>query len=212
MIKFNIDQQSEAWFDARCGRVTGTRFKSLVAGASTQTYKDLLADIVCEIITGRKEESYSNAIMEHGIETEPLARAEYEDLFECEVEQVGFIIPDEDNKYHEWIGISPDGMTDGLLEIKCPLMKTHLKYISKGEFPSDYRYQVQGQLFVTGLPYCDFMSYVEGMKPFIVRVYPEPDLFKEFETRLDILIGQVKQELETYEKYNYHGEQAYIGG
>ena len=146
MIKYNIEQGSEAWFEARCGRVTGTRFKALVAGESTQAYKDLIADIVCEIITGRMEETYQNAAMEHGIETEPIARAEYETLFDIEVEQVGFIIPEEDNKYHEWIGISPDGMTDeGLLEIKCPKMKTHLRYITANKLPSEYKYQVQGQ-------------------------------------------------------------------
>ena len=205
MIKYNIEQGSEAWFEARCGRVTGTRFKALVAGESTQTYKDLIADIVCEIITGRMEETYQNAAMEHGIETEPIARVEYETLFDVEVEQVGFIIPVEDNKYHEWIGISPDGMMDeGLLEIKCPKMKTHLRYITANKLPSEYKYQVQGQLFVTGALYCDFMSYVEGMKPFIIRVYPDEELFKQFEERLDGLIIKVNEELETYKKYDYY--------
>jgi hypothetical protein len=97
MIKHLIDQQSEAWFEARCGRVTGTRFKELVAGPSTDTYKKLVTNIACEIITGRAEETYSNANMENGIETEPEARKEYESLFETNIEQVGFITPDEDN-------------------------------------------------------------------------------------------------------------------
>lgn len=205
MIKFNIDQGSEAWFDARGGRVTGTRFKALMSGESTQGYKDLIGDIVCEIITGRMEETYQNAIMEHGIETEPIARVEYETLFDVEIEQSGFIIPNEDNKYHEWIGISPDGlMEEGLLEIKCPKMKTHLRYITAGKLPAEYKYQVQGQLFVTGLLYCDFMSFVEGMKPFIIRVYPDKEIFKQFEERLDKLIERVKEELETYKKYDYY--------
>ena len=204
MIKYNIEQGSEAWFTARCGRVTGTRFKALVAGKSTQTYKDLIADIVCEIITGRMEETYTNAIMEHGIETEPIARKEYETIFETEVEECGFITPDEGDEFYEWIGVSPDGLTDGILEIKCPKMKTHLRYITAGKLPSEYRYQVQGQLFVTGLPYCDFMSFVDGMKPFIIRVEPDVELFEQFKTELRLLIELVNEELETYKKYDYY--------
>src|SRR5664279_5721337 len=169
MILHKIEQHSEAWFVSRCGRVTGTCFKALIASETTATYKDLITDIACEIITGRQQESnYSNANMEHGTETEPKARKEYEIIFDCDVKEVGFVTPDEDHKYHEWIGVSPDGILsdNGLLEIKCPMMKTHLGYIEAKKLPSEYRYQVQGQLFVTGYDYCDFMSYVEGMKPF----------------------------------------------
>ena len=205
MIKYNIEQGSESWYDAKCGRVTGTRFKALVAGPSTQTYKDLIADIVCETITGRMEETYQNAAMEHGIETEPIARKEYEAITGVDVQECGFIIPDQGHKYHEWIGVSPDGLTpEAMIEIKCPKMKTHLKYITANKLPSEYRYQVQGQLFVTGLPYCDFMSFVEGMKPFIIRIYPDEDIFESFKERLDILISQVTEELETYKKYDYY--------
>jgi len=204
MIIHNIEQQSEAWFQSKCGRVTGTRFKALMAGESTQTYKDLITNIACEIITGKAEETYSNAIMEHGIETEPIARAEYESIFETEVKTIGFLTPDEDHKYHHWIGISPDGILDNaMIEIKCPLMKTHLEYIESGKLPADYKHQVQGQLFVSGFDYCDFMSFVEGMKPFIVRVKPDLELFKEYEIRLDKLIELVKEKLSIYEKYDY---------
>jgi putative phage-type endonuclease len=205
MIYHNIEQGSEAWYQVRCGKVTGTRFKSLVAGESTQTYKDLLTNIACEIITGKAEETYSNAIMEHGTEMEPLARAEYESIFETEVKTIGFISPDEDHKYHEWIGISPDGLPepDALLEIKAPLMRTHFEYIEANKLPSEYRYQVQGQLFVTGFRYCHFMSFVPEMKPFIIPVYPDLELFKEFEKRLDALIIHVQNKLLTYNKYNF---------
>ena len=206
MIYHNFEQGSEAWHAIRCGKVTGTRFKALVAGETTQTYKDLITNLACEIITGKQEETYSNAAMEHGTETEPVARAEYESIFETEVKTIGFVSPDEGHKYAEWIGVSPDGLLpdDGILEIKCPLPKTHFEYIEANKFPADYRYQVQGQLFVTGFKYCHFMSYVPGMKPFIIPVYPDLDLFKEFEKRLDQLIIQVQNKLLTYQKYDHY--------
>lgn len=204
MIILNIEQRSEAWYEARCGRVTGIRFSELVAGESTKTYKDLVSDIACEIITNRQEEGYTNAAMEHGIEIEPDARVEYETIMGVKVKEVGFVIPDEDHKYHDWIGVSPDGLTeDGMIEIKCPMMRTHLDYIEAGKMPSQYRHQVQGQMFVTGLPYCDFVSYVENMKIFIIRVYPDKELFAEFETRLNKLIIDVNNKLEKYHKYDY---------
>jgi predicted phage-related endonuclease len=185
--------------------VTGTRFKALVAKETTDTYKDLLTNIACEIITHRAEETYSNALMEKALELEPVAREVYEDITGNIVKTAGFITRDEDDEFEEWIGISPDGMIeDGLLEIKCPLMRTHMEYIMANKLPAEYRYQVQGQLFVSGLKFCDFMSFAEGMKPFIIRVYPEPELFAIFEQRLRVVILQVKELLNNYHKYSYY--------
>jgi putative phage-type endonuclease len=205
MIIINCEQGSELWYQARCGRVTSTRFKNLVSKDTTDSYRDLITNIACELITGKQEESYSNAMMEYGIETEPIAREKYEELFETKVQQIGFMIPDEDHRYHDWIGISPDGVLadSGLLEIKCPLARTHFEYIERNVLPSEYRYQVQGQLFVSGAPYCDFMSFVPGMKPFIIRVQPDQELFTEFEKRLDVLIVQVLEKINLYNKYSY---------
>ena len=205
MIIWNFEQKSEAWHEARCGRVTGTRFKSLVAGTGTQTYKDLVTNMACEIITRKQEETYVSADMERGVELEPIARVLYSEITGIDVREMGFISPDDDTPYAEWIGISPDGVLPdkGLLEIKCPKFKTHLEYIEANKLPSEYKYQVQGQLFVTGYDYCDFMSYAEGMKPFIYRVFPDYELFKEFEQRLDKLILDVKEKLSIYENYDY---------
>lgn len=204
MILHNFEQKSEAWHEARAGRVTGTRFKNLMSATGTASYQDLITNIACEIITGLQEETYSNADMERGIENEPIARMVYEDIMGVSVAQVGFITPDEDNRFNEWIGVSPDGLIEnGILEIKCPKAKTHLEYIQDNKLPTEYRYQVQGQLFVTGLEYCDFMSYYEGMKPFIIRVYPEQELFKEFEERLEKLIIQVKEKINIYNQYTH---------
>lgn len=205
MIIYNIEQHSEAWHEARCGRVTGTRFKNLVSKETTDSYKDLVTNIACEIITGAAEETYVSPAMQYGIETEPEARREYETIADAIVTQAGFVIPDEEHKYHNWIGISPDGLLpyDGILEIKCPLARTHFEYIEKGTLPAEYRYQVQGQLFVTGFKYCHFMSYVPGMKPFIIEVLPDAELFELFNQRLDKLILEVEEKLTKYQNYKY---------
>ena len=72
------------------------------------------------------------------------------------------------------------------------------------KLPTEYHYQVQGQLFVTGLKFCDFMSYVEGMKPFIIRVAPDLELFTFYEQRLRIAIPQIKELINQYNKYDYN--------
>lgn len=208
MIIHDIEQRSEAWHEIRLGRVTGTRFKNLVSKPSTASYQDLVRDIASEIVTGKEDESYVNENMERGMEMEPVAVAEYESIFGVTVMRPGFITPDEDHPYYEWVGISPDGLLPdgGGLEIKCPLMKTHFEYLTGGSLPSEYRHQVQGALFVTGLKYWDFMSYAEGMKPFVIRVYPDEELFAEYRARLDILIEEVKKLIKEYENYNVVNE------
>lgn len=196
-----MEQGSEAWFEARCGLITATRIASMMAGESTKTYKDLITDLAGEIITGEVEESYSNAIMERGTELEPFARGEYESIFDTEVKEVGFVLSE---KYKDWLGVSPDGLTtDGGLEIKCPLRKTHINYIEANRLPNEYKWQVQGSLFVTGLPHWDFMSYYPNMKPFILRVYPDKEMHLDIEQRLIKTIANVKAKIKMYKNYNY---------
>jgi len=200
MIIIEIEQGSEAWFKHRLGRITGTRFKALMSGESTQGFKDLITTLTGEILSGEIEETYSNANMERGKELEPFARKEYESIFDMEVKQYGFIIPDEDKFYHDYVGVSPDGHK---LEIKCPLIKAHLNYIEKGVLPNEYKWQVQGQLFVTGWDYIDFMSYYPNLKPFIIRVKPDNEMQQQIEGRLKLAIKLVEERIEKYNQYDY---------
>ena len=200
MIKINIEQGSEAWHQAKLGLFSGTKFATVVSGKSTKGYKDLILNIAGEIISGTKDETYTNAIMERGIEMEAEAKQVYEFDNELKVEEVGICLHDE---LEQWVGVSPDGLIDddGGLEIKCPLMKTHLGYMKAGTLPNEYKWQVQGSLFVTGRKWWDFMSYYPNMKPFIIRVLPDKEMISELETRLREAIEEVKIEIELYKNY-----------
>lgn len=209
MKAHDIEQGSEAWHAIRAGKVTGTRFKDLVSGETTTGFKNLIAALASEIITGEKEDQgFTNAAMQRGIDLEPDARELYERTFECEVKEVGFITPDEDHEYYGWLGISPDGITNGGVEIKCPLQTTHLKYIKANRMPSEYRWQIQGSLYVTGLPFWDFISYYPNMKPFIIRVLPCKEDHDKIEERLRIVKKLVEKAMETYYKYDHLREPA----
>ena len=198
MIVINIEQGSEAWFQERCGRFTASKFSTLMSGKSTKGYKDLILDIAGEAITGEVEESYSNANMERGKDLEPEARQEFTELI-SDVKEVGFCLPDSD--IAEWCGVSPDGMLpDGaILEIKCPLRKTHLNYLRNDRLPNEYKWQVQGQIFVTGAPYGYFMSYYPNMKPFILKVERDEQMITDLETRIKEAITEVKEIIKSYD-------------
>lgn len=201
MIKTFIEQNSEEWYQIRLGKVTGTRFSKLMMGKSTKGYQDLILDLQGEIITQEIEETYSNDAMQRGKELEPEARKAYSELKETEVEEIGFIEPDEDNEFYGFIGISPDGLIPGgMIEIKCPNRNTHLRYLDAGILPSEYKHQVQGQLFTTKLPFCDFFSYYPNLKPFLIRIYPDLEQHAIYEKELRILSKEIEKRLENYYK------------
>lgn len=202
MTIIDIEQGSEAWYRHRAGKITGTRFATLMSGDSTKGYKDLINELAGETISGVKDDSYSNAIMERGVELEPEARAVYEIEMDCIVDKVGFCLMD---GYEDWVGVSPDGITDlGMIEIKCPLIKTHMSYIEANRLPNEYKCQVQGNLLATGLDYCDFMSYYPGLKPFILRVEPDKEMHERLIIEIDKAISIVKARIMNYYNYNYN--------
>ena len=152
-----VAQRSEEWFAQRLGKFTGSQFASLMAGESTESYQGYLREKAWERLTGRAVQGYTNDAMQHGIDTEPQARAYYEFVNYTDVQESGFVIHQE----YDFLGVSPDGFvgTDGLIEIKCPQPKTHIEYLATKKMPSKYRWQIQGQLLVTGRSWCDFVSF-----------------------------------------------------
>lgn len=153
-------QGSEAWMARRSGRVTASRIADLTAktksgwGASRANY---MSELIVERLTGRKTEGYTNAAMQHGIDTEPLARSAYEFYADAHVELVGFV----DHPTIAMSGASPDGLVDedGLVEIKCPNTATHIDTLLNGSIADKYITQMQWQMACTGRQWCDFVSF-----------------------------------------------------
>ena len=128
-----IEQGSPEWFALRAGKVTASRVADILAktktgpSASRQNY---LIELALQRTTGIIQESYTNAAMEWGTQTEPQARVAYEVKSGNFVDQVAFI----DHPSIDWFGCSPDGLVDnrGLIEIKCPNSGTHWEYFKSG--------------------------------------------------------------------------------
>jgi putative phage-type endonuclease len=209
MIIHNCEQGSEEWKKIRIGKVTMSRASDILAkgvgSAPSKTRQGYLYEIASEVLTGQMKDSYTNAAMEYGTLTEPLARAAYQQSETVDVQQVGFV---EHGDFHG-VGCSPDGILgdDGLLEIKCPNTSTQIQRVLSGEFPSEYQAQVQGQLWVCQREWCDFLSYDGRIKGpasyFKVRVYRDEEFIKKLTAAVDLFIVELNEILEKVKRVSY---------
>ena len=170
-----IEQGSPEWFAQRLGKVTASRVADVIAKTKTgySTSRDnYMAQLVCERMTQTVAESFTNAAMQWGTETEPLARAAYEAHADVLVDEVPMIA----HPTIEAAGASPDGLVgnDGLVEIKCPNTATHIDTLLSQTVPGKYNTQMQWQMACTGRQWCDFVSFDprmgDGLQLFVKRV------------------------------------------
>jgi putative phage-type endonuclease len=165
------------WFKWRLGCVTSSRVADAVAklkrkDGEAACRRDLRFELACELLTERASEHFVSRWMEEGKEREPLARAEYELQNGVYVEQVGFVC----HPTIKMAGASPDGLIgeDGLVEIKCPKVETHLGYILGDAIPEQYLPQMVWQLACCERQWNDFVSYhpdlPDGLNLFVRRL------------------------------------------
>ena len=204
-----MEQGSPEWLALRAGKFTGSRFADLMAvtksGPSTSR-ANLLVTLALERLTGQPEETYQNDAMRRGTELEPLARGAYEALTGELVEQVAFIV----HPVHDFCGVSPDGLlgTDGMVELKCPAAQAkHLAALRGGAHAHEYKWQVQGQLWVAGRAWCDVVSYdprfPDGLHLAITRVFRDPAALRALEEaciEADAEVNAIVAELQQMKK------------
>jgi len=189
----NIEQNTDEWFEVRKGKFTASTFKDLFSKPTTVAYEKAIYKPVFERLTRDSPESFSNEWMQRGHELEDSAKMQYELSTGNKVENIGFV------ELNEWVGCSPDGFVgeDGLIEIKCPAFNTHMNYLLNKKLPSSYKWQVYGQLWVTGRNWCDFMSYYPGLPEFIIRVKWDDKMISQLSIQVD---ESIKNAEEIYNK------------
>jgi putative phage-type endonuclease len=202
-----VQQGSEAWHQLRMGKVTASRVADLLAKTKTgpsASRGNYLIELALQRVTKTIEESYTNAAMEWGTQTEPQARVAYEVKTGNFVDQVAFI----DHPTIAGFGCSPDGIVaaDGLIEIKCPNSATHWSYIKANEPPNKYFIQMQAQMAVTGAKWCDFVSFdprmPERSQLLVVRVMRDPEYILYMEAEISTFLKEVEKEVQLMEKRN----------
>lgn len=195
LITLDCEQGTEEWLAARCGIPTATGISNIVTptGKKSGSYLPYLAELIAESIEGLKE-NYKSEDMARGNELEPFARAAYEFETGNAVVQVGGVYLNADKD----LMISPDGLIPNLrkgLEIKCPQMKTHIKYLLQGGVPQEYLIQVQSALWVTDYETWDFVSYCPEYykQPFyLFTAQRDQNLMKAFDKFIPEFIKTLK--------------------
>ena len=177
----DIEQGSEQWKKDRLGKVTASPVKNVISngrgGAPSKMAETYMIELIAEKLTGMSKPFFENDAMKWGTETEPQARDTYSVKNDFViVREVAYV------EHNEHILISPDGLIgeDGLLEIKCPNTTTQLKRALSDDYSSDYKAQIQMQLWVTERQWCDFVS---------------------FDPRLDCPAGYLQQRVYRVEEY-----------
>jgi len=187
-------QGSPEWFAIRCGRATASRFSDVMAKIKTGEAagrRNYRAQLVCERLTGVPAESYINAAMQWGIDTEPLARVAYEALSGNIVEQIAFVTHPE-----LMAGASPDGLIDldGGLECKCPNTAQHIDALLKG-MPPEHIPQIQGGMWLTDRQWWDFVSFdprmPEKLQLYVQRVPRDDAYIANLEKKVRLFLAEV---------------------
>ena len=203
-----IEQGTPEWFAARLGKATGSRIADIIAKTKTgysTSRANYAAQLVCERLTGKVAESFTNAAMQWGTETEPLARAAYEVKTGEMVDQIGFVgHPSIENS-----GASPDGLVGlfGMLEIKCPNTATHIETLLSQQVPTKYITQMQWQMACAGRrQWCDFVSFdprmPENLQLFIKRVEYDPPYVAMLEKEVIQFLMDVEANVTQLRKLN----------
>jgi len=196
-------QGSDEWQAIRAGKVTASKITDIMAklksgkpSAGRTTY---MGQLIAERLTGVKSDSFSNAAMQWGIETEPQARAAYEFLNDVEVEQIAFM----DHALISNSGMSPDGLIsdEGMLEIKCPNTATHIDMLISKTIPKKYIDQMQWQMACSSRKWCDFMSFdprmSEHLNKLIIRVERDDKYIQEMEIEVIKFNSEINEKLKT---------------
>lgn len=191
-----MEQRTDEWFAARCGKVTASALYKVMARTKTGWSADrtnYAAQLVTERLTGRPADSFSNAAMQWGVDTEPQARAAYAIHTDEAPVEVGFL----DHPRIVWSGASPDGLVgnSGMVEIKCPNTATHIATLDGAEIDRKYLYQMQWQMACAEKDWCDFVSFDPRLPPamrlHIRRVERDDELLTQLEGAVTEFLAEV---------------------
>lgn len=174
MIIHKFEQYSSEWWETRRGVPTASCFdkiftaKTMKPSSQAEDYAcELIADYLAPGIPRFIVKEYESLAMRRGTESEPEARRWFSVETDMDVTEVGLCLTD-DGRF----GCSPDGLIgdDSGLELKCPLAKTHIRYLLDGGLPDAYRQQVHGSMIVTGRDSWHFMSYCAGFPALLLKI------------------------------------------
>ncbi|MBL8677275.1 MAG: YqaJ viral recombinase family protein [Alphaproteobacteria bacterium] len=201
-----IEQGTDQWRLQRCGKLTGSRFVDVLSflksGKSSEARNKYMREVVFELMSGIPRHETSGASLAWGKEIEGYAREAYE------MQTGNMVTPSEFVTSYDlnFVGSSPDGLIDydGMIEIKCPHDEgKHIQTLLEG-MPEEHIPQIQGNLFVTGRQWCDFISFdprqSEKYRIYIQRINRDEEFIEKLRVELvkfweetKILLNQINE-------------------
>ena len=193
--------KSKEWKIQRKGRITASDFHRVSSKVKNISRNPQTNNLV-EHLVGVKE-GYETTAMKHGKATEPKAKLAYKKIMKRShrkfvADESGLVIPID----YPYLGASPDLRVkctchgEGLCEIKCPYglhaspdSTNYSKHLVNRDVEtilsekSEYYFQIQGQLGVTGLHYCDVFMYTSDGY-FLQRIAFDAHFWTELLSRL----------------------------
>ncbi|MDE2022084.1 MAG: YqaJ viral recombinase family protein [Patescibacteria group bacterium] len=197
---FTCAQSSPEWFACRAGIPTASEFSTVMAsgkgGGESKTRLKYLRTLAGEIITGKCVDGYTNIHMERGHEMEAEARDLYAMVADADPTQVGFL-------RRGRAGASPDSLVgaDGVLEIKTKLPHLQIEVLTTDAVPSEHIAQCQGQLWISGRSWVDFVSYWPGLPLFVKRVQRDEAYIAKIKVAVDDFLGELDALVEKIKQY-----------
>ena len=171
-------QYSAAWWQAKRGIPSVSCAPKIITAAKgdlSDSAIDYACDLYAQSITPGdywlEGLDVQSTAMANGSIFEGEARRYLSMLRDCEIPEVGFVLNDDGTA-----GCSPDGwykyeQQQRGVEIKCPNLNTHCRYLLEGILPREYKPQVHFSLAVTGCEAWDFISYCRNIDPLVVTVW-----------------------------------------
>lgn len=160
-----VEQRTEAWYALRKSMITASDWASAIGEGVDGRIK------VVRKKCGVASPFNGNVYTEWGVKYEPVATRLYELREKTVVHEFGVLR----HPTNAFLGASPDGITPlgVMLEIKCPFKRK-----IGGPPPRYYWIQVQGQLEVCDLEYCDFLECkiieYSGLDEYLADVEEDP--------------------------------------
>lgn len=193
-------QRSAAWFQARVGRLCGSRAKDMLATiqkGEAAVRRELRIQLVVERLTNLPAESdYINDDMRRGIELEPDARMAFQIATGLLVRETGFL-----SHATLALGCSLDGDIEDfreIVELKVPRSATHWRYLREGSAPSEHAAQILHNLYVSGAEACWFCSFDPRFPPslqtFVCRVERNEQAIAEYAEKAQRFLDEVQRE------------------
>ncbi|XP_056014374.1 uncharacterized protein LOC125665758 [Ostrea edulis] len=184
---------NQIWHTERSKRITASNFGLIIRRKKDVNQKFLKNTF--------QKNDFTSSATSYGKVNEHIAKQMYIKKTGHHLHDIGLIV----NTELPFLGATPDGIVcdkseSGLIEIKCPYSVRDKTISEACETRNDFFlqrngntfslkhehshwYQVQGQLLVTGAPFCDFITYTK-QDLYVERVYPN-------KSTMDVLVQKL---------------------